>query len=163
MLHADLVTDLPELPQGGGCLVQLHPRFKADGVDHKVGMYMLGIAMGGHLYFMPRPSLGRELQTDFVRLLIGDLFFWRKGLNILVKIDPIQLAVGGLGGQKFHEGIGSIAVQASYITNPSFRVGGLVLPLAVPHHRLHGTDVLFCFLDVGYSCQPLPPMRTSSS
>ena len=163
MLHADLITDLTKLPQGGGCLVQLHPRFKADGVDHKVGMYMLGIAVGGNLHLMPRPRLGCKLQTNFVSLFVGDLFLGRKGLNILVKVDSIQLVISGLGCQKFHEGIGTVAVQSGHISDASFRVGGLVLPLAVPHHRLHGTDLLLGFLDVGYSCQPLPPMRTSSS
>ena len=54
VFHADLVADLPELPQGGGSLAQLHPRFKADGVDHKVGMDMLGIAVGGHLHQIGR-------------------------------------------------------------------------------------------------------------
>ena len=75
MLHTNLVADLPELPQGGGGLVELHPGFKADGVDHKVGMDMLGIAVGGHLHLMPRPGLGCERQTDLVGLLVGDLFF----------------------------------------------------------------------------------------
>ena len=163
MFHTDLVADLPELPQGGGGLAELHPRFKTDGVDHKVGVYMPGIAVGGHLHLMPRPCLGGKLQTNLVRLLIGDLFFGGKGLNILVKIDPVQLVVGGLGGQKFREGIGSVAVQSGYVSNPGFRVDGLVLPLAVAHHCSHGTNVLLGLLDVGYSCQLLPPMRISSS
>ena len=163
MLHADLVADLPELPQSGGCLAELHPRFKADGVDHKVGVDMPGIAVGGHLYLMPRPGLGGKLQTDGVGLFIGDVLVGRKGLNVLVEIDAVQLVVGGLGGEEFREGIGAVAVQSGHIADSSFWIGGLVLPLAVSHHCLHGADVLFRFLDVGYSCQPLPPMRTSSS
>ena len=75
MLHADFVAYLPELPQGGRGLAELHSRFKADGVNHKVGVDMLGIAVGGHLYLMPRPSLGCKLQSDLVSLLISDLFF----------------------------------------------------------------------------------------
>lgn len=74
MLHTNLVTDLPKLPQGGGSLPELHPGFKADGVDHEVGMDMLGIAMSGHLYLIPRPGLGCEFQSNFVSLLISDLF-----------------------------------------------------------------------------------------
>ena len=163
MFHADFVADLPELPQCGGGLAELHPSFKADGVDYEVGVYMLGIAVGGHLHLMPRPGLGGKLQTDGVSLLIGDVLFWRKGLNVLVEIDAVQFVVGGLGGQEFREGIGAVAVQSGHIADASFGVGGLVLPLAVPHHRLHGADVLLGFLDVGYSCQPLPPMRISSS
>ena len=76
MFHADLVTDLPELPQGGGGLAELHPGFKADGVDYKVGVDMLGIAVGGYLYLMPRPCLGCKFQADFVSLLIGDILLW---------------------------------------------------------------------------------------
>ena len=163
MLHTNLVTDLPELPQGGGGLAELHPGFKADGVDYKVGVYMLGIAVGGHLHLMLRPSLGCKFQADLVSLLISDLFFRGKGLYILIEIDPIHLVISDLGGQKFCEGIGTVAVQPSYISNPGFWVSSLVLPLAIPYHRLHGTDMLLGFLDIGYSCQPLPPMRTSSS
>lgn len=163
MFHADFVADLPELPQSGRGLAELHPCFKADGVDHKVGVDMLGIAVGGHLHLMPRPGFGSKLQTDGVRLLIGDVLIWGKGLNVLVEIDPIQLVIGGLGGQKLSESIGAVAVQSGHISVACFWVGGLVLPLAVAHHRLHGADMLFRFLDVGYSCQPLPPMRISSS
>ena len=163
MFHTNLVADLPELPQSGWCLVQLHPRFKTYGVDHKVSVDVLGIAVGGHLHLMPRPSLGRKLQPDFVSLLVADVLLGGKGLNILVEIDAVQLVIGSLGGEKFREGIGAVAVQPGHVSDTGFRVGGLVLPLAVPYHCLHGADMLLGFLDVGYSCQPLPPMRTSSS
>ena len=73
VFHTNLVADLPELPQGGGCLAEFHPRFKADGVDHKVGVDMLGIAVGGHLHLMSRPGLGGKFQTDCVGLFIGDV------------------------------------------------------------------------------------------
>ena len=73
VFHANLVADLPELPQGGGCLAELHPGFKADGVDHKVGVDMFRVTMGGHLHLMPRPGLGGKLQTDCVGLFIGDV------------------------------------------------------------------------------------------
>lgn len=163
MLYADLVADLPEMPQGGGGLAELHPGFKADRIDHEVGVDVLGITVGGHLHLIPRPGLGRKLQTDGVCLLVADVLPGRKGLNILVEIDAVQLIVGGLGGQEFREGIGSVAVQPGHISAACFGVGGLVLPLAVAHNCLHGADMLLGLLDVGYSCQPLPPMRISSS
>ena len=163
MLHADLVADLPELPQRCRGLAELHPGFKADGIDYEMGMYVPGIAVGGHLHLMPRPCLFRELQTDLVSLLVGNLLVGRKGLDILVKIDAVHLVVRGLGGQEFRECIGAVAVQAGHISAACFGVGGLVLPLAIAHHRLHGADMLLGFLDVGYSCHPLPPMRISSS
>ena len=74
MFHADFVADLSKLPQGGGCLAELHSGFKAYGVDHKVGMYVLGIAVGGYLHLMPRPCFGCKLQPNLMSLLIGDLF-----------------------------------------------------------------------------------------
>lgn len=110
VFQTNLVADLPELAQGGGGLAEFHPSFKADGVDHKVGVDMLGIAVGSHLHFMPRPSLGCKLQTNFVGLLIGDLFLGGKGLDILVEIDSIHLVIGSLGCQKFRKRIGSVAV-----------------------------------------------------
>lgn len=163
MLHADLIAELPKLTQGGRCLPQLHPSFTADRIDHKVGMHVPGIAMGTYLHLMPRPSFGGKFQPDRMCLLIGDVFFGRKGLNILVKIDAVQLVVSGLGGEKFRKRIYSVAVHPSHIPVTSLQVNGLVLPLAVVHHRPHGADMLFCFLDVGHSCQRLPPMWISSS
>ena len=161
--HTDLVTDLPELPQCCRGLVQLHSGFKTDGVDHKVGVDMLGITVGGHLHLVPRPRLGGKLQTDGVGLLVGDVLPRGKGLHILVEIDPIQLMISGLGSHKFSERIGGETVHPTDITAACFGNGGLVLPLTVPHNGSHGADVLLGFLDIGYSCQPFPPIRTSSS
>ena len=163
MRHADLVADLPELAEGVGVLAELLPCLKADGIDDEVGVDMPGIAVGGHLHLMPRPGLRRKLQSDFVSLFIGDVLPGRKGLDILVKVDAVHLAVGGLGGEKFREGILAVAVQPGHIPVPGFGVGGFVHPLAVAHDGFHGTDMLLGFPDVGHSRHLLPPMRTSSS
>lgn len=163
MAHTDFITDLPELPQGVGGLVELQPRFKADGVDHEMGVDMFGVTMGGNLHLMPRPRPGGELQTDGVRLLVSDLLLGRKGLDVLVEIDAVQLVVGGLGGEKFRESVGTVTVQTGHIPPSIFGVRGLVLSLAVAHHRFHGADVLLRFLDVGYGRQGFPPMRIRDS
>ena len=76
MCHADLVADLPELAESVGVLTELPACLKADGIDDEVGVDMPGIAVGGNLHLMPRPGLRRKLQSDFVSLLISDLFFW---------------------------------------------------------------------------------------
>ena len=91
--HTDLVTELPKLPQGIGGLPQLSPSFKTHGIYHKVGVDILGIAVGSHQHLMPWPRLGSELQTNGMSLLIGDVFLGRKGLHILVEIDPVQFPV----------------------------------------------------------------------
>ena len=161
--HANLVADLPELAEGVGVLVELLPCLKADGVDDEVGVDMPGIAVGGHLHLMPRPGLRRELQTDGMGLGIGDVLPWRKGLDILVKVDAVQLVVGSLGGEKFREGMIAVAVESGHIPAPGFRVGDLVFALAVAHDRFHGTDMLLGFPNIGHSRHLLPPIRTSSS
>ena len=163
MRHADFVADLPELAEGVGILAELPACFKADGIDDEMGVDMPGIAVGGHLHLMPRPGLCRKLQSDFVSLFIGDVLPGGEGLDILVEIDAVQLVVGGLGGEKFREGILSAAVEAGHIPATGFGVGGFVHPLTVAHDRFHGTDMLFGFPDVGHSRHLLPPMRTSSS
>ena len=163
MRHADFVADLPELAEGVGVLAELFSRLKADGIDDEMGVDMPGIAVGSYLHLMPRPGLRCKLQPDGMGLGIGDVLPGRKGLNILIKIDAVQLVVGGLGGEKFREGILSVAVQPGHIPAPGFRVGGFVHPLAVAHDRFHGTDMLLGFPDVGHSRHLLPPMRTSSS
>ena len=163
MRHADLVADLPELAEGIGVLAELRPSLKADGIDDEVGVDMPGIAVGGHLHLMPRPGLRRKLQPDGMGLGIGDVLPWRKGLDILVEVDTVQLVVGGLGGEKFREGILSVAVEAGHIPTPGFGVGGFVHPLTVAHDGFHGTDMLFGFPDVGHGRHLLPPMRISSS
>ena len=161
--HADLVADLPELAEGVGILAELPACLEADGIDDEVGVDMPGIAVGGHLHLMPRPGLRRKLQPDGMGLGIGDVLPGGKGLDILVEVDAVQLVVGGLGGEKFREGILAVAVQPCHIPATGFGVGGFVHPLAVAHDGFHGTDMLLGFPDVGHSRHLLPPMRTSSS
>ena len=163
MRHANLIADLPELAEGVGVLAELLPGLKADGVDDEVGVDMPGIAVGGHLHLMSRPGLRRKLQSDFVSLFVGEVLPGREGLDILVKVDADQLVVGGLGGEKFREGILSVAVQPGHIPATGFGVGGFVHPLAVAHDRFHGTHMLLGLPDVGHSRHLLPPMRISSS
>ena len=163
MRHADLVAELPELAEGVGVLAELPACLKADRVDDKVGVDMPGITVGGHLYLMPRPGLRRKLQPDGMGLGVGDVLPGRKGLDILVEVDAVQLVVGGLGGEKFREGILSVAVQPGHIPDAGFRVGGFVHPPAVAHDGFHGTDMLLGFPDIGHSRHRFPPMRTSSS
>ena len=163
MCHADLVADLPELAEGVGILAELLPCLVADGIDDEMGVDVGCIAVGGHLHLMPRPGLCRKLQTDCMSLGIGDILPRREGLDILVEVDAVQLVVGSLGGEKFREGILTVAVQPGHIPATGFRVGDLVFALTVAHDGFHGTDMLLGFPDVGHSRHRFPPMRTSSS
>lgn len=148
MGHADFITHRPELPQGIGILPQLLPCFIADGVDKKVGMWVGCIAVGGHQHLITGPCLLRKLQGNFMSFLIRDVFPWRKGLDILVKVDAVQLVICSLGCHKFRGSFQPIAVDSADKTLSCYGVNGLVLPLTVGDHGTHSAYTLAAFFDI---------------
>lgn len=150
MLPAQLITDGTELLQCIGVLPQLSAIHKADGVDNKMGVDMLGIAVGGHLYLMSGPGFRGELSGNGMGLLVGDILPGREGLDILIEVDAVQLAVGMLGGEKLRDGIHSVTADAADIAMAGQLIHGLALLQAVPHDTDHGTGMLPGFLDVSY-------------
>ena len=86
---------------------------KADGVDHKVGMDVLGIAVGGYLHFISRPSFLCKCSCNLMRLLGSDILPGMEGLNVLVEVDAVHFVVGSLRCQKFCDGIATIAVNTA--------------------------------------------------
>ncbi len=113
MLLANAVTKSTELFERLGGLAQLPAGFKADRVDYKMGVQMVGIAVGGYLYFMPRPSLGSKFQRNLMGFLRCDSFQRREGLNVLVEIDSTYLFVRLFGRHKFQERILTLAVDTA--------------------------------------------------
>lgn len=150
MLPAQFVTDGTELLQSVGILPQLSAIHKADGVDHKMGVDVFGIAVSGHLYLMSGPGFHGELSGDGMGLLVGDVFPGREGLDILIEIDAVQLAIGILGGKELRDGIHSVTANAADIPLPGQLIHGLAILQAVPHDTDHGTGMLPGFLDVSY-------------
>ena len=73
MCGAELVAEFSQVEQGVRMLSQLQSRFKADGIDHKVRMNVLRIAMGSHQHLISRPSLSRKFQSQLMGLLMGDI------------------------------------------------------------------------------------------
>ena len=71
---ANLIAELAKLFQSAGVLPQFLSVFVTDGVDHKVGMDMGGIAVSGHQHLMSRPCLLRKLLCDLVSLCRCDGF-----------------------------------------------------------------------------------------
>ena len=102
---AELVAELPQMEQGVRMLPQLQSRFKADGIDDKVGMDVVGITMGSYQHFVPRPGLLCKFQSQLVSLLMGDVFMWREGLHILVKADALLFVPRCFGSFKFCDSI----------------------------------------------------------
>ena len=125
MLSTQLIADGTELLQSVGILPQLSAIHKADGVDHEMGVDVFGIAVGGHLYLMPGPCFHGELSGDSMSLLIGDILPGREGLDILIEVDAVQLAIGMLGGKELRDGIHSVTADAADIPLPGELIHGL--------------------------------------
>ncbi len=160
MFLADLVTDTAKLAQGIGILPQLSSVYKADRVDHKVGMDMLGIAVGTDLHLISRPCFFCKPSGNLMCLLGRDVLPWMEGLNVLVEVDAVHFVVGSFRCQKFRDGIAAIAVDTADQSLSRQFIHRLLCLGAVFHHSNHGTEVLFLFLDVSDCRHQLPrPMR----
>ena len=159
MSHADIVTDHPQELQGVRVLPKLQTGFKVHGVDDKVTVYMVGIAVGGDENFRSGPCTGSKLQGKFMCLLVGDIFRGREGLDILVEVDAAHFAVGGLGRFELQNRIHSIAVDTADKPLAGLLVPGLVLSHAVPHDPPHRAEVLFVLRDKSYGSYAASPPR----
>ena len=124
MLPAQLIADSTELLQGVGILPQLSAIYKADGVDHEMGVDVFGIAVGGHLHLMSGPGFHGELSGNVMSLLIGNVLPGREGLDILIEIDAVQLVVGILGSEELRDGVQSVTADAADIPLPGELIHG---------------------------------------
>ena len=124
MLPAQFIADGTELLQSVGILPQLSAIHEADGVDHKMGVDVFGIAVGGHLHLMSGPCFHGELSGNVVSLLIGYILLGREGLDILIEVDAVQFAVGILGCQELRDGVQSVTADAADIPLPGQLIHG---------------------------------------
>lgn len=124
MRPAQFIADCAELLQGVGILPQLSAIYKADGVDHEMGVDVFGIAVGGHLHLMSGPGFHGELSGNVMSLLIGNVLPGREGLDILIEIDAVQLAVGILGSEELRDGVQSVTADAADIPLPGELIHG---------------------------------------
>lgn len=160
MLFADLVTDAAKLAQGVGILPELLAVYKADGVDHEVGVDVLGITVRADLHFISRPRFLCKPSGNLMCLLRSDILPRMEGLNVLIEVDAVHFVVGSLRCQKLRDGITAIAVDTADQFLLRLLVPGFLFLGAVFHHSNHGTEVLLLLLDVGDCCHQLPrPMR----
>lgn len=136
-----------------GMLSQFQAVLKADRVDHKVGMDVVGIAMGSYQHFVPRPSLRRKLQCDLMGLLVGDILRRREGLHILVKADAVFFVPCGFGGFEFRNRVQTVTIHTADPADAGFFIPGFLFLHAVFHDPLHITGALASLLDIGDGCQ----------
>lgn len=113
---------------------------------------MLGVGMGSDENFMSRPCFLYKLQADFMNLLGGNVFIWRKGLHIMIKIHSAFFVMRGLGRHKFRESIFAVAVDSAHKSPPVFFICYLFLLQTVIYHRLHCADALIGFGNKIYGC-----------
>ena len=127
-----------------------------------MGMDVVGITVGGHQDFRPRPRAGGKLQCDFMGLARRDVFLWREGLHILIKICSVHFLKRRLGGLELHNGIHAAAVDAADKIPLRELVPGLVIPHTVFHDRPHGADVLFGFPDISHGRRGASPLSDAA-
>ena len=140
-------------------LPQLQPGFKADGIDHKVGVDVGSVAVGGHQHLVSWPCLRRKLQPQFVSLSVGDVLHGREGLYILVKKNTTLFMPCGTGGFKLCDGIQAVAMDSGDPTLTVCFVPCFLFLHAVVHHPLHIAGSLPGFFDIGDGRQLNHPVR----
>ena len=120
---------------------------------------MPGIPVGGHQHLESRPSLPGKLQGHGVGLLQFHRLFGGEGLDVLVEVHALRLAVGAFGGQEFPVGIVPQAVDAGDKPLAGDRVPGLFLLADVAHHPFHGPQGLLLLRDIHHRCHGLLLVR----
>lgn len=137
-------------------LPELVPVFKVHGVDDEVGMGIVRIAVGTDKNLMARPGAGGEGQRNLMGLDGGELIPRLEGLDVLIEVDSVRLAVGRLGGEKFLHRILPVAVDTGDQRPAADRVRDLLRLHAVAHYALHGGEALLALADVGHRRHALP-------
>lgn len=160
--HAHLVAHHAQLLQCVGRLPQLQPSLETDRVEYEMRMDVVGITVGGHQDFRPRPRAGGKLQSNFMGLARRDIFFWRERLYILIEIRAVHFSERRLGRLELHNGIHTAAVDATDKVPLRELVPGLVIPHTVFHDRPHGTDVLFGFPDISHGRRGASPLSDAA-
>ena len=112
------------------------------GVDDKVVVQVRNIGMGSDENLMSRPCFLCKLQADFINLLGGNVFIWRKGLHIMIKIHSAFFVMRGLGRHKFRESIFAVAIYTAHQSATAVLVRHLFLLQTVFDHRFHCADAL---------------------
>ena len=115
------------------------------------------ITVGGNLNLRTGPCLFRKLHCDLMSLRWSQLLPWGEGLNVLIEIDPIQFSMSGFGRKEFCNGVSSVAVDATDQVPLGLLIPNLFRLHTVAHHRFHGTDRLFPFLNISHVRHRSPP------
>ena len=100
VLQTKFVGRIPQRMNGLLITVILHSGFVIHGVDHEVGMHMIGIAMCRNNNF-ETGNCFRKLQCNLVRSFRCDVFILRKGLHHVIKHATIGLLMQALGVHEF--------------------------------------------------------------
>lgn len=110
---AELIAEGPQLFQRVGILPQFPAGLKVDRVDDEVRMDVRCIAVRGHQDLVSGPCAGRKLLRKRMRLPGREILLRGEGLDILVKVDTVQLPIGCFGRREFRNGVRDVTVDAA--------------------------------------------------
>ena len=141
-------------------LSELFAVFKVHGVDYDVVVEVLSIYVGGNQDLVTCPLL-RQLHAEAVGFFGREVIVGMEGLNVMIKINAVLLAVKHLGRHEFIVYEVGIAVHTRDGAEPVFfSVVGFVRLEAIVYDLLHrgrrgvAADLILNVLD---DCHQLPP------
>lgn len=155
----DFIAERTQFFQRIGILPELLSGFKADGVDYKMRMDMVSIAMSADQHLITLPGFCRKFQGNLMCFGVRDVFSGRERLYILIEVHAIHLAVSCLGRFELQNGIHPVAVDTIDEPLPGLRIPCFILAHTVIHNSTHGTEVLLGFPDIGYGSNTESPPR----
>ena len=160
MLHTNAVVYLPQMLQRAGILPQLQSSFMAHGIDDDVVVQVLSVNVSGDQYLVACPLL-RQLHANAVCFFGSKVIVGMKGLNVVIEIDSVFLAVEHLGRHEFVINKFGIAVktrdgaESVFLSVMSFvRLEAIIDDLLHRGRRGVSTDLILNVLD---DCHQLSP------
>lgn len=140
MSKADFITQFAELLQGCRILPQLLAGCIGHRIDDEVRMDVRCIAVGGDLNLVTGPSLFRKLLGDLMSLHRSHPLSRREGLDILIKIDAVQLPVSSFRSKEFCDCVSGITVDAADQIPSGLLIPDLFCFHTVAHYCFHGAQ-----------------------
>ena len=160
MLHTNAVIYLSQMLQRAWVLPQLQSVFVAHGIDDDVVVQVLPVNVSSDQDLVTCPLL-RQFHAETVRLFGREVIVGMKGLNVMIKINSVLLAIEHLGCHEFIVYEVGIAVHARDGAEPVFlSVVGFVRLETIIYDLLHrgrrgvSTDLILNVLD---DCHQLSP------
>lgn len=153
--ETDVIAQFPQQLQRIWVLSQLMSVLIAHRIDDEVGMWIVCVAVRADQHLMTRPRFCRKLQRNLMSIDGRDGIPRIKGLCVLIKIHPVQLAKTSLCQHELTHRILSIAVDTGDQIPPADGIVDFEFLLAVINKSLHGADALLLLTDISHRCHKI--------